>query len=292
MLDAAYGRLKAVSPRNLVIGGNTFTVGTVAPLYFIRALRLPSGRPPRMDLWGHNPFSLRTPDLDHPPLGSGFADFSDLDTLVRVLDRNMRRAKLRKQRHLKIFMSEYTLPTDHANFEFNFFVSRKTQAQWITRALHIVRSWKRLATFGYLGLYDDDVRPDGEQVERGLLERDGHAQAGLRGLPRRLARAAAGEQAGAGARGEHEQRAAADRERGVEAAGRCAGLDRGAQDAVDLGLSRRVRLVGTRRLLAPWRRRCAVGRVPLSSSPTPTPNSAEDWSPDWTFCAPDREGSA
>ena len=173
MLDASYGRLKAVSKRNLVIGGNTFTVGAVAPLYFIRALRLPSGRPPRMDLWGHNPFSLRTPDLDHPPLGSGFADFSDLDTLVRVLDRNMRRAKLRKQRHLKIFISEYTLPTDHANYEFNFFVSRTTQARWITRALHIVRGWKRLATFGYLGLYDDDVREDGEQVERGLIERDG-----------------------------------------------------------------------------------------------------------------------
>jgi hypothetical protein len=173
MLDASYARLKKVSRANLVIGGNTFTVGTVAPLHYIRALRLPNGRPPRMDLWGHNPFSLRAPDLDHPPLGSGYADFSDLDTLVRVLDRNMRRASLRKQRHLKIFISEFTLPTDHANYEFNFFVDRRTQARWLTRALHIVRGWKRIATFGYLGLYDDDTRPDGDQVERGLIERDG-----------------------------------------------------------------------------------------------------------------------
>jgi hypothetical protein len=66
-----------------------------------------------------------------------------------------------------------SLPTDHANHEFNFFVDRKTQAQWLTRMLHIVRGWKRMYTFGYLGLYDDPVRPEDDQVERGLLERDG-----------------------------------------------------------------------------------------------------------------------
>ena len=173
MLDASYGRLKEVSRRNLVIGGNTYTVGTIAPLRYIRAMKLPNGRPPRMDLFGHNPFSLREPDLDQPPLGGGFADFSDLDTLTRVLDRSMRRAKVRKQRRLRVFISEFSLPTEHANHEFNFFVTRRTQADWISRALRIARGWKRIYTFGYLGLYDDDVRPEGDQVERGLLERDG-----------------------------------------------------------------------------------------------------------------------
>ena len=37
----------------------------------------------------------------------------------------------------------------------------------------MTRAWSRIYTFGYLGLYDDALRPDGEQVERGLIERDG-----------------------------------------------------------------------------------------------------------------------
>src|SRR5215218_7609125 len=69
VLDAAYGALKRQSPRNLVIGGNTFTTGHVTPLAFIKAMRLPGGRRPRMDLYGHNPFSARPPALRKPPLG-------------------------------------------------------------------------------------------------------------------------------------------------------------------------------------------------------------------------------
>ena len=49
ILDASYAALKQVSPRNLVIGGNSFTVGTVTPLRWIQALKLPGGKPPRMD---------------------------------------------------------------------------------------------------------------------------------------------------------------------------------------------------------------------------------------------------
>ena len=90
MLDAGYVALKGVSPRNLVIGGNTFTVGTVSPRRWIQALRLPSGRPPRMDLWGHNPFSARRPVLEQGPLRKNLADFGDLDRLARWLDRNLR----------------------------------------------------------------------------------------------------------------------------------------------------------------------------------------------------------
>ena len=167
MLDASYVRLKRVSRRNLVIGGNTFTIGTVAPMRYIRALRLRNGKPPRMDLYGHNPFSLRRPDLRALPLGDGYADFNDLDELARELDRNLRRKRV------KIFISEYTLPTDHPNFEFNFYLDQKTQADWISRALKITRDYSRIYTFGYLGLVDDPERPNGDQVERGLIQRDG-----------------------------------------------------------------------------------------------------------------------
>jgi hypothetical protein len=172
MLDRAYAALKSVRRRNRVIGGNSFTVGTVSPRRWLQALRLPSGRPPRMDLYGHNPFTARQPVLSKPPLGRGFADFGDLDTLVRWIDRNLAGAQPGGGK-LRLFLSEISFPTDHPNFEFNFFLSRPTQASWITDALRVTRRWHRIATFGYLGLYDDPLRSDGQQVERGLLERDG-----------------------------------------------------------------------------------------------------------------------
>ena len=61
MLDASYAALKRVSGRNLVIGGDTFTWGDIPVRLWIENLRLPNGRPPRMDFYGHNPFSYATP---------------------------------------------------------------------------------------------------------------------------------------------------------------------------------------------------------------------------------------
>ena len=170
MLDAAYGALKAVSSRNLVIGGNTFTTGDISPRNFITAMRLPNGRPPRMDLYGHNPFSARRPDLSKPLLRHGFVDFSGLDTLARWTDRYLRRPG---GRPLRLFLSEFFLPTDHQNHEFNFYVSREVQARWLTSALRITRGWSRIYTFGWFALYDDRPRRAGDEVNRGLLERDG-----------------------------------------------------------------------------------------------------------------------
>jgi hypothetical protein len=181
MLDGAYGALKAVDRANIVIGGNTFTVGTVSPRRWIQALRLPSGRRPRMDLYGHNPFTARRPVLSQPPIGRGYADFGDLDTLAGWLDRNLRRPGGGR---LKLFLSEISFPTDHANFEFNFWVTPETQAEWISDALRTTRTWARIYTLGYLGLYDDPLRPDAQQVERGLIERDGTRKPGYEAFKR------------------------------------------------------------------------------------------------------------
>ncbi len=168
MLDATYGALKGVNRRNLVIGGNTWTGGEVTPLNFIRAMRLPSGRRPRMDLYGHNPFTARAPRLSEDPLRYGFADFSDLDTLAGWLDRYGYRD--RRGRRLRLFLSEFVIQTDHGSYEFNYYVDRRTQAGWLARALRITRRWKRIYTFGYLGLYDEQPRPDGLEVNRGLID--------------------------------------------------------------------------------------------------------------------------
>ena len=167
LLDAAYAGLKATNRRNLVIGGNTFTVGDIRTRAFVRGMRLPSGRPPRLDLYGHNAFTLRAPDLAKPPAFPGVVDFSDLDTLASLIDANLGRTAT--GRRIPIYIPEFTLPTDHANWEFNFWVSRRVQAQWLARALAIVRRSRRIVTLGWLSLYDDPPRPKHDEVNRGLL---------------------------------------------------------------------------------------------------------------------------
>ena len=174
MLDASYGALKRVSRRKVVIGGNTFTTGDISPLNYIRAMRLPNGRRPRMDLYGHNPFTNRRPNLRKRRIYPYFADFSDLDTLGRWVDRYIGRpGRRRRGPRMRLFLSEFFLPTDHRNHEFNFYVSRRTQASWLSAALRITRRTRRIYTFGWFSLYDDPPRPGGDEVNRGLIDRQG-----------------------------------------------------------------------------------------------------------------------
>jgi hypothetical protein len=173
MLDLTYAALKRVRRSNLVIGGNTHTVGEISPYNWIRYAKLPGGRRPRMDMWGQNPFSARAPDLRKPPNGPGpdvnYSDFSDLDTFAFVLDRHQRDPR---GRPLRLFLSEFFLPTNR-NWEFPFHVTRATQARWLTLAYRIARRWSRIYTLGWIGLYDDPPRSDGLQVNRGLIDRSG-----------------------------------------------------------------------------------------------------------------------
>lgn len=170
-LDASYGALKAVNPRNTVIGGMSLTTGNISPLNWIRHLRLPDGQPPRMDLYGHNPFSARRPNLRRHRFRPALADFSDLDDLAGWVDRWLGRP--RGKRRMKLFLSEYFLPTEHTNRETNYWVSRKVQAGWLSAALRITRRWSRIYTLGWFSLYDDPRQRDHQEVNRGLLTRTG-----------------------------------------------------------------------------------------------------------------------
>ncbi len=165
LLDAAYGQLKAERRSNLVIGGNTYTTGEIRPADWVRNLRLDSGRPARMDLYGHNPFSFRDPNLRNPESDS--VDLSDLDWFSRLVQRRLGRPL---NKRVRLFLSEFTMPTA-PDREFNLFVSPKVQARWITKAFRIAHT-VGVDTLGWIHLRDEP--PNGEQrvVNGGLLTHD------------------------------------------------------------------------------------------------------------------------
>jgi hypothetical protein len=138
------------------------------PLDWIRAMRLPNGRPPRMDLFGHNPFTQRKPNLSDPQLipGLGWGDFSDLDLVARYVARY----QTRRGRKLRLFLVEFTLNTDRPSTGFRFWVTREVQAEWTAAALQIMRRWRRIYAFAWINLYDDPPDGNGTEVRGGLLD--------------------------------------------------------------------------------------------------------------------------
>ena len=169
ILDAAYGALKSVSRSNLVIGGMTYTTGDISTQQWIENLRLPDGKPPRLDMYGHNPFSVRAPNLSNPPSPDQQIDFSDQGRLSKLVDRYLGRPG---NPDPKLFISEWTVPTK-VDLEFNFYVEPLVQAQWITDGLRIARSWSRIYAVGWIHLYDEPPTSYG-----GLLETDGAQKPG------------------------------------------------------------------------------------------------------------------
>jgi hypothetical protein len=153
ILDAAYGVLKRTSRRNLVIGGSTYTTGDIDTQQWIENLRLPDGRPPRMDMYAHNPFSWRVPTFSSTPSPDGEVMFADLKRLGAWIDRYLHRG-------LPIFLSEWTIPTA-VDQEFDFYVDPSVQAQWITDALRQARSWKRIYGLGWIHVYDTPPASNG-----------------------------------------------------------------------------------------------------------------------------------
>jgi hypothetical protein len=176
LLDTAYGALKSVNPGNIVIGGMTYTGGpnAFASLTWLRYMRLRNGKPPRYDMYGHNPFTTRKPRLKKRQIKRAFADFSDLDVLFKELDRYQRRGKRRP----RVFISEFSVPTDISSDFLFFHTSRATQAKWIRAALRITRKTKRIYTLGWYTLYDLPPSNPGGAVGWGLLTSDGTRKPG------------------------------------------------------------------------------------------------------------------
>jgi hypothetical protein len=159
LLRTAYRSLKQRSEKNVVIGGMTFSFGNeVMPGDFIRWMRLPNGKPPPLDLYGHNPFSTRFPDIsvDGFPGSPASRDICDLDMLYRDL-RRIYRGQYRqfRRRGPRLWVSEYTISSDRGNRFFDFYTTREGQANYLRAAFDIARRSSFIAAFGWIGLLDD-----------------------------------------------------------------------------------------------------------------------------------------
>ncbi len=156
LLDAAYGALKAVNRRNIVIGGMTWSGGDVRPTQFTRWMKLPNGRPPRLDWFGHNPYPFRYPDLRRSPQAD-FRDISDLDTFSREIDAIFRGYR---STPVKLWLSEYMIQSDQRSLAFDTFVSRPQQAAWLRAGYKVVtRLGDRVAGMGWFTLIDQPPTP-------------------------------------------------------------------------------------------------------------------------------------
>jgi hypothetical protein len=160
LLNAAYHGLKQASKSNIVIGGDTWSFGTVEPADFLRWMRLPNGKPPPLDYYGHNPFSRRFPQRGQQPYFPGGRDIDDLATLETQLVSTY-------HRRVPEWLSEFTISSDHANYAFSFAVSRKEQAKWVTAAYALVNSYNFVAGLGWFELLDQP--PAKEALTNGLL---------------------------------------------------------------------------------------------------------------------------
>ncbi len=167
LLDDAYGALKAVRPTNLVIGGMTYSAGVIGTHDFIRWMRLPNGRPPRMDYYGHNPYSVRFPRLGEKPFSPLVCDINDINTLESQLV-----GVYRASGHVpKLWLSEFGI-SDSSNPSFDYYVSRPVQARWVTAAFKLVNSVSYVAALGWYELLDEPSSSSGRLTE-GLMTAEG-----------------------------------------------------------------------------------------------------------------------
>ena len=163
LVDAAFKALKAVSPQNLVIGGNTYTAAgrdDVNTYQWIQYMKLPDGSRPRMDLWGHNPYGFDIPNLKDKPSPRGTVTFSDLRRLVKALD------KAFPGQRLKLYLAEWGVPIGFKDKDLLYSLKPKEGLEWISAACKIIR-WGRIHSLSW-------VHPiDTARSSQGFLTRSG-----------------------------------------------------------------------------------------------------------------------
>ena len=163
LLDAAYGALHEADGEDIVVGGMTFSAGRLRPKQFLDGLRLPGGRPPRLDWYGHNPYPYRFPDLAKDPVSGGFRDLSDLDTFAREV-----RAHWAPGGNPKLWLSEFTIQSDRTSRILRAAVSRSRQAQWLEEGFRVAAESEAVAGIGWFSLIDQQPEA-AESSHSGLM---------------------------------------------------------------------------------------------------------------------------
>jgi Cellulase (glycosyl hydrolase family 5) len=152
LLNTTYDALKSVDPNNIVIGGNTHSYSEIRPVTWVRNLKLPNGQRPKMDVFGHNPFTYRVPNLKNPPTKDGVIQIDDLPILQRAINKYLAKPLHHK---IPIWLGEYSIPTNKDDFFFNYWVSPRTQALFVQKGLAIARKLPGVMSFGWGMLRDD-----------------------------------------------------------------------------------------------------------------------------------------
>jgi hypothetical protein len=158
LLDASYGALKEANPENLIIGGNTYTsagMDDINPYQWIEYMRLPDGSRPRMDLWGHNPYGFRKPDLNDPPSRRGSVAFGDLDDLIDALDQAF------PDQELKLYLSEWGVPIGKHDEDLTYSLNVEEGTKWIRAGFKIARESDRIYTLGWVHPIDTPYSSQG-----------------------------------------------------------------------------------------------------------------------------------
>ena len=211
LLDAAYEQLKREDSDNVVIGGMSYSSGDVKPTDWLRWMRLPNGLPPRLDLYGHNPFSERFPDIKKDPYRKGIRDISDVDSFYRQLQRDYGRSVneeihrqlrrdhdrydslkdhpdvyrehralhernrwihgLLRKKGPRLWLSEFTIGSAPMD-TFPLSTSLEGQARWLTAAYDLAQDAEYVETLGWFNLMDDPATPEGG-LKTGLMTYEG-----------------------------------------------------------------------------------------------------------------------
>jgi hypothetical protein len=157
LLDAAYEAIKAEGANDKVIGGNTYTSAgrdSIRTYQWIKYMKLPNGRRPRMDMWGHNPWGFSKPNFKDPPSPNGTVEFSDLKRLAAALDDTF------PGRPLKLYLAEWGVPTGAKDLDLGYTLKAKEATSWVKAAFKLAR-WKRIATVGWIHTTDTDRNSTG-----------------------------------------------------------------------------------------------------------------------------------
>jgi hypothetical protein len=184
----------------VVIGGMSFSSGDVKPTDWLRWMRLPNGLPPRLDLYGHNPFSNRFPDIDKDPYRKGVREISDIDSFHRQLQRdygpsvnkeihrqlrrdhdrydsledhpevNRRHKELHKanrwihgllrKKGPDLWLSEFTIGSAPMD-EFPISTTLEGQARWLSAAYELAQDANYVETLGWFSLLDGPATQEG-----------------------------------------------------------------------------------------------------------------------------------